>query len=644
MKRIRLIAMQSQKGALLARMQHVGCVQVTEQKARLSDPAWSALLSRDTSSLAAYKSQANQLTAALDALTKYASVKTFLFEKRSDIHEQALFDDAARDNAMEIAESINRSVREITGISATQTRLATQRDALIPWISFPLPLEKTGTASTTILHGACPVTVPLTTLQSGLAEAAPMATLEAVSTDKEQQYLLLVVHHEEESAALDALRHHGFGPIRFKDAVGTPQENITALEDEIAALETQKQSQIQQIIDHKDDRQALRICLDRTEQEISRQRVQEELLTDGTILFLEGWVAVTGLDTLKTELKAFDCAYSLEDPDDPAEVPVLLKNNRLVDPMHMVTEMYQLPTYDGIDPNPLIFPFFIFFYGMMFADIGYGLIMTILSLVITKKYKPKGTMGYMFRMGIQIGIMTTICGVLTGTFFGDSITVISESFLGKSGVALWALINPLEDPMTILIFGIVLGSIHMIFGQCVHMYMGARDGKFPGFLDAALDVVPWWTLFAGIALLVLQGSSALLIAGVIFLVATQGRHKKGIFGKLFGGITSLYNITSWLGDILSYARLMALMLATTVIASVVNILGALPGPIIAFIPIFLFGHLFNLGINVIGTYVHAARLQYLEFFGKFYKGGGSPFKPLRYDTKYVDIVPDSQEV
>ena len=334
----------------------------------------------------------------------------------------------------------------------------------------------------------------------------------------------------------------------------------------------------------------------------------------------------------------------IKDPDNPEEVPVLLKNNRLVDPMHMVTEMYQLPTYDGIDPNPLIFPFFVFFYGMMFADIGYGLIMTIVSLVILKKYRPKGTLGYMFAMGVQIGIMTTICGVLTGTFFGDAITVISESFLGRTGIALWSLINPLEDPMTILIIAIVLGAVHMLFGQCVHMYMGARDGKLSGFLDAALDVVPWWTLFAGIAMLVLNGSTVLLIVGVIFLIATQGRHKKGFFGKLFGGITSLYDITSWLGDILSYARLMALMLATTVIASVVNILGALPGSIFAFIPIFLFGHLFNLGINVIGTYVHAARLQYLEFFGKFYKGGGSPFQPLRYDTKYVDIVPEQKEV
>ena len=644
MKKIRLIAMQSQKEALLSRMMHVGCVQVLEQKAKLSDPEWAALLSKDTSSLSKYKTQLNHLNNALEALDKYAPVKSFFLEKRSDISEADFFDEERRTKALETAESINEAVREISSLSASQTRLAAQRDSLTPWLELDLPLEQIGTESVSILRGSCPVSVTLSTLQESLAAAAPMASLEQVSADKEQIYLLLIVHREEETAAIEALRRHGFSPIRFKDMHGTPKDNQVSLGAEIQHLEELRQKQIERIIAYKSQRDALRLCIDRTEQEISKQRAQECFLTDGTIVFLEGWVSVTGLEKLKQELNAFDCAYQFEDPDNPEEVPILLKNSRLVDPMHMVTEMYQLPTYDGIDPNPLIFPFFVFFYGMMCADIGYGLIMTILSHVILKKYRPKGTLGYMFAMGIQIGIMTTICGVLTGTFFGDSVTVISETFLGKPGVALWALINPLEDPMTILIFGIILGAIHMVFGQCVHMYMGARDGGIKGFVDNALDVVPWWTLFAGIAVAVLAGSNVLLLIGVIFLVATQGRHKKGVFGKLFGGIVSLYDITSWLGDILSYARLMALMLATTVIASVVNILGALPGTIIAFIPIFLFGHLFNLGINVIGTYVHAARLQYLEFFSKFYKGGGSPFRPLQYDTKYVDIVPAEKEV
>jgi V/A-type H+-transporting ATPase subunit I len=157
-------------------------------------------------------------------------------------------------------------------------------------------------------------------------------------------------------------------------------------------------------------------------------------------------------------------------------------------------------------------------------------------------------------------------------------------------------------------------------------------------MEGILKVVPWWILFAGIGIFAMQGATWGLWTGVAALVLTQGRHKKGIFGKLFGGIASLYDITAWLSDVLSYCRLMALMLATSVIASVMNILGALPGSIIAFAVIFIIGHVFNIGVNIIGTYVHAARLQYLEFFGKFYIEGGIPFRPMKYRTKYVDIT------
>ena len=188
--------------------------------------------------------------------------------------------------------------------------------------------------------------------------------------------------------------------------------------------------------------------------------------------------------------------------------------------------------------------------------------------------------------------------------------------------------------MTVLIIAVAIGCVHLIMGQCIHIYMGFRDGAG---VDALLDVVPWWIVFGGIAALALAGTPIVLILGVLSLICTQGRHEGTFFKKLFGGIKSLYDITSWLSDVLSYARLMALMLATSVIAQVFNTLGALPRNIIVFVLVFLIGHVFNIGVNLIGTYVHAARLQYLEYFGKFYKEGGIPFRPLQYDTKYVDI-------
>jgi V/A-type H+-transporting ATPase subunit I len=159
-----------------------------------------------------------------------------------------------------------------------------------------------------------------------------------------------------------------------------------------------------------------------------------------------------------------------------------------------------------------------------------------------------------------------------------------------------------------------MGVIQLIVGMCIKIYLCFRDGH-P--LDALFDVGSWWLLFAGIAMLILKDTPVVLYAGIAALILTQGRNKKGIFGKLFGGIASLYDITSWLGDVLSYTRLMALMLASTVIASVVNILGTLPGNIVIFFVIFLFGHSFNMGINLIGTYVHAAGFSILNFSASF---------------------------
>ena len=181
---------------------------------------------------------------------------------------------------------------------------------------------------------------------------------------------------------------------------------------------------------------------------------------------------------------------------------------------------------------------------------------------------------------------------------------------------------------------LIIGVIQLLFGQFVHIYMEARNGH-PW--DGLLDTAPWWVFFAGIALWLLRGSAWLFLIGVLLLVLTQGRKRKSLGGKLAGGLASLYSVTNWLSDVLSYSRLMALMLATSVIATVINTLGALPGSLIAFIPVFLIGHLFNIAVNLIGTYVHAARLQYLEFYGRFYKEGGVPFRPLSYRTKYTQV-------
>lgn len=637
MKRLRLIGLNDQRDSILSQLLHLGCVEISELSDKNTSPEWMELLRRDESRSGNIKSDIGRITAALSGLDKYAPVKGGLFIKRTEITEKDFFDRNSHNHAMAVVAEINENLHCIAKLHSEENKLIAQKASLLPWQGVDIPLDNVGTTFTQIFFGSCPAVVNFGQLQEDLSLACDAAQLFLVNRDEEQNYLLLVAHKSVVEEALASLRLHGFSVVRFKDITGTATANLDRLDQDLAQLEKKKETTIAGIEAYKDSRQELRICLDRMNQELSKEQTRERLLTDGTIFFCEGWVPVPEEDKLLQGLSAFSCAYELSEPEEGDLVPTLLKNNKLVEPMNMVTEMYSLPAYTGIDPNPLIFFFYILFFGMMFADIAYGLIITGVCLAVKKIYRPKGTMSYMFGLGVLVGISATIWGVLTGSLFGDAITVISETFLGRTDVALWSIINPLQDPMTVLIFGIAIGCVHLVFGQCIHIYLSFRDKKG---LDGLLDVIPWWLFFAGAALAVITKVTWLLWIGVAGLILTQGRHKKGPVKKLLGGVLSLYDLTSWLGDILSYSRLMALMLASAVIASVVNILGALNGSLIIFIFVFLIGHLFNLGINIIGTYVHAARLQYLEFFSKFYEEGGIPFRPLQYKTKYVDILED----
>ena len=651
MKRLKLIGFSEQRSELLQQLLHMGCVEISEPDDKVTDPAWTALVRRDSSSLSDRKAEWSAVSGALDALKKYAPAKSGLFIKRADISEARFWDPQAKAEALAVAEEINECVREIARIYSTENKLNSTLAGLLPWCGLDLPLEQQSTDCTELVLGTTPAAVEEAVLQADLAQATDLAQLQAVSSDKDLRYWLLVAHKTAVDDALAALRLHSFSVVRFKDVTGTAQANADQLRAQQQALVDQREAQVAAIVVLAPHRKALQVTLDRLNQELAREAVAERMLTNGSIFFAEGWVPADRVEDLGVMLKHFTCAWEAKDPTDEDEVPTLLKNPKWMDCINMVTEMYSLPHYKGIDPNPLMFFWYVFFFGFMFADVAYGIIIFLVSFLVTKLFKPKKTLGKMFQLGMWLGGSTFLCGIFTGGFFGNALDVIYENFIpgGVAAMPGWMsafskgfIVNPVNDPMTVLIIAIVIGCFHLVMGQCIHIYMGFRDGAKAG-VDALLDVVPWWILFAGIGIIALAGSPVGLIIGVIALVATQGRHEGTLFKKLFGGVKSLYDVTSWLSDVLSYARLMALMLATGVIAQVFNTLGALPNSIIAFVIIFLIGHVFNIGVNLIGTYVHAARLQYLEYFNKFYIGGGIPFRPLQYDTKFVDITSEEEK-
>ena len=342
-----------------------------------------------------------------------------------------------------------------------------------------------------------------------------------------------------------------------------------------------------------------------------------------------------------------ECYYEISEPIKNEETPIMLKNNKFASPFEAVTVMYSMPLATEVDPTPIMAPFYFLFFGLMLSDAAYGIILSLACFALLKKFKLEGTMKKMVTMFFWCGISTFFWGALFGGWFGDAVAVFSKTFLGREIVINPIWIDPLQEPMTLLIFSLILGAIHMFVGMGMQAYMLIKNGKA---LDALFDVGLWYMLLIG---LVLFGVGSMItpalssvgkwmaLIGAVGIVVTGGRNKKG-FGKITGGFGSLYGITNYLSDVLSYSRLLALGLATGVVAKVVNILGSLAGSgvvgIIVFIAVFLFGTVFNLAINALGAYVHSCRLQYVEFFGKFYTGGGKPFEPFVGKTKFVKIV------
>ena len=644
MKRLRVIGFAEERDGLLQGLLHMGCVEISEPEDKMSDPEWTALLRRDTSALTDRKAEAAALEGALEALDKYAPAKKGLFTRRRAISEAEFFQEAAKSAALRCAQEINACTREISRIYAAENKLNANLASLQPWAGLDLPLEQEGTSHTRFLLGTAPATADPQALREVLRAETGLAELFDISASRDQYCFLLVAHASQADAAVAALRPHSFSVVHFKGLSGTPQANIDRIRGEIQALEEQRQQQADRIAALGPQRAALQVVLDRVRQEINREAVAERFLTDGRIFFAEGWIPAEQVDAFAKLLSGFTCAWEADEPAREETPPTLLKNPKWMDCINMVTEMYSLPAYDGIDPNPLMFFWYVFFFGFMFADVAYGIIIFCGCLAIIKLFNPKNTIGRMMHLGLWLGGSAAICGIFVGGFFGNLLEVIYDTFLPGAVMPGWLqtfcsglIVNPVNDPMKVLIIALAIGCVQLVFGQCVHIYMGYRDGRLAGLGDALLDVVPWWVFFAGIVALVVAGTPVGLLIGVLALVFTQGRHAKGIVFKFLGGLKSLYDTTSWLSDILSYARLMALMLAGSVIAQVFNTLAALPRNIIVFVLVFLIGHTFNIGVNLVGTYVHAARLQYLEFFGKFYKEGGIPFRPLKYDTKYVDI-------
>ena len=650
MKKLRICGVSEEQTQLIRQLQLLGSVEIGAPCALTDTQGVQVFCAGDGKSADALLRTSARLTSALETLKHYETKKGGLFAARPEKTIGELFSDEAYAAALDTAQAVLDAQDARSRLAAEKSRLTAVRESFVPWQQLPLPLETLGTQHTRILLGTVPAQTDLEALRAKVFEAADEVQLEQISADQQSLYLLVFVHKCAAEAVGAALREAGFALTTFDGVQGTAAENIRRTDEAIAACEQQDAEKLAELTALAEQKSALQLAFDRCTQEISKAQAADRLVHSEKTFCLGGWVPCEDVGKLEALLSGFCCAWELTDPapEEYPDVPVKLKNNKLTWPLNMVTEMYSLPAYDGVDPNPLMAPFFILFYGIMMADMGYGLVMMIAALVALGKMKPKRGSKYFCELLFACGVSTFLLGIVTGGFFGNAVPTIVNMFGHdvKLGILTSPLLDPLTDTTQILIGAMVLGFIQLSTGMVVNMVMECRQGKVG---DAIFNEGTWFVIFAGLALFVLKignigGVPVVLCIGVLMLIYGSGREAKG-FGKVTAVFGAVYNgLTGWFGDILSYSRLMALMLAGSVIAQVFNTLAAMPSSggvtvvsMIVFIIIFLLGHLLNFGLNLLGCFVHDLRLQCLEFFGKFYVDGGKPFRPLEINTRYVDV-------
>ena len=386
----------------------------------------------------------------------------------------------------------------------------------------------------------------------------------------------------------------------------------------------------------------------------SKKDIERYIKQTKKVIIIEGWILKKDQDELKNILykkyKELEIVFS--DPKKSDDIPVALRNNRFVEPFESVTELYGIPKYKEFDPTPLFAPFYFIFFGMCLSDAGYGLVIAVLSYWALKKYKFEGMVKKFLGLFFLGGLSTFIMGAIMGSWMGDTLNYLPENmlFIKYFLIDTISLLDPIKDPMPLLLISLSLGVIQIYTGFIIKFIANIKEGKIKTGL---MDQGSWLFLISGLLLFIITNTidslakyenitKYIIWAGLLSVVITQGRSNKNIILKAAGGVLSLYDLIGYFSDILSYSRLFALGLSTAVLAVVVNTFVMLfkDIPIIGIVIaafIFIIGHLFNMLISGMGAFIHSTRLQYVEYFTKFYEGGGTPFRPFKVVTKYIKV-------
>ena len=609
MKTVRIIALRQDRKRLLEHLQDSGLVQIA--KSESSRKGFDRV--NVSSQMQVFERNVELTEQALKILDNASPEKAGMlasFKGRREIDPDEIGVIASK--AKKVIEACTRIVeldKKCSDNAAEQIRIKTQLAQLESWQSLDIPLNTTGTKSTAVFIGSFPQQFSEEELKVALASENPKLEFELEIQHSEPNATNVVVFAPKSQKAMaeDALRALGFArPMSPTHKI--PKEKAELL------------------------------------------RSQRQKLSDETMQAKE---EIAKFAEMREEIKSTQDYFRIR--SDKYNVINHLDHSRHV----------FIPGKTDIDPTPLLAFFFYFFFGMMFSDAGYGVLMIIATGLMIKIFKPDKKMRNNLKLFQYCGVSTTFWGLVFGSIFGDAPAAIYNMFTGSNAVMAhsisnmsdptpallpWPTIDPQKDALTLMIISIAFGLVHILVGMGCKFAVCIKQKDYAGaFFDTGL----WMLMLIGFAVLaagmivspiLITVGAVIAIACAVGLILTQGRGKKGIVGKAIGGVASLYDITSYISDLLSYSRLLALGLTTGVMAQVFNMLATMMGTSIAgfifFILIFLVGHLINIGLNALGAYVHTMRLQYVEMFSKFYEGGGKEFEPFTLNSKYIKIQED----
>jgi len=580
------------------------------------------------------------------------------FYKRSDDYASVL----------QTAYDIIRYDKKIIENKAKLASLESRIESLSPWKNLDVPIKASATEHTSCVIGSFPQMFNYETLRLKIAEIEPKLEcfdVEIVSSDENQTCIFALCHKYDMELLQNALRNLGFTlPVFTTDS--PPARYIDEIKEKIHKTNELSDEYKDKIVSSSPLYDTLKFFEDYFIMKSEQYAQVDNISYSPHTFVMTGYVTKKdGEKIAKRLLDKFDAEVELEDVDGD-DVPVVLSNNKFTEPVENVVLSYSPPHRRELDPTGIMAIFYYIFFGMMFSDAGYGLVMA-LGCGLGIKLFPNMEKGLKksLKMFFWCGVSTLFWGLMFGSFFGDAVKVISETFFNAEAPTIPGITTPIwfnptdgAGPTTLLMFSFLLGLIHLFAGLIMQGINYIRHKKF---LYAVFDDLSWMLLVGG-AVLVLLSTEMLasmvgfmlpqiwmtigaVMAGVgALLILFFSAKNKNPIKRFVKGAYNLYGVTSYLSDILSYSRLLALGLATGVVAQVFNQLGAMFGSgiigVIGFTLVFVVGHVLNIGINALGAYVHTNRLQFVEFFGKFYEGGGKEFKPFEAKTKYYNIKED----